>query len=74
MCIHAIHVTLHSTYAAKDTPPNDILIAEFSGNADYVDMDNLFAPRESRREMWVRNFPRLEMPSDESAKSMYNLS
>ena len=69
MCMHAIHVTLPYTYAAKDTLPNDILIPEFTGNADYVDIDNIFAPRDSRREMWVRNFPRLERPSDELANN-----
>ena len=69
MCIKCMHVILYYTYAAKDTLPRDILIPTFSGNADYVDSDDLFAPRESRREMWVRNFPRLERPSDELANN-----
>ena len=66
------HVTIYSTYPANDTLPKDCLIPDFSGNADYVATDNLFAARESRREMWIRSFPRLERPSDELVNTMFS--
>ena len=52
-------------YSDKDTLPDDVLVPQFSGNADFVDVDNLFAARESRRDMWIGVFPRLDRPPDE---------
>jgi len=55
--MHADSVTL---------PPN-ILQPEFTGNADHIDTEDIFAPKLSRRSMWIEGFPVMERPPDQLA-------
>ena len=54
-------------HADSMTLPSDVLQPVFTGNADTIDTDDVFAPTSSRRSMWVAGFPVLERPSDELA-------
>ena len=51
-------------YADSSTLPSEVLKPNFTGNADFIDTDDVFAPVISRREMWIGGFPVLERPSD----------
>ena len=43
---------------------DEVLQPYFTGNADYIDGDDIFAPP-ARRVMWFAGFPVLERPPDE---------
>ena len=47
------------------TLPKDVLIPDFTGNAEYIDEDDVFAPTQSRKDMWINGFPNIERPPDE---------
>ena len=61
-----IYVLFHVSFTDKDTLPSDILIPEFTGNADVISTDLFATSKISRRQLWINTYPRLERPSDES--------
>ena len=62
--VHNYFMQIQAHYHRKCLKPN------FTGNADFIDTDDVFAPVISRRKMWIGGFPVLERPSEKVIKCL----